>query len=475
MPDSDTRPIDDIAYPGEPGIETEARPPFIAENPDAAWLFALNRKGIRPGLGRVRGLLEHLGHPENELRTIVTAGTNGKGSTTRILARLLQDAGYRVACYTSPHLLRVYERLTIDDRPIEPDAFTGMIRRLKPAIEEHQASWFESLTAISVGLCRDLGVDILCCETGLGGRLDASNALPPVATLLTGVSLDHQHILGETREEIAAEKLGLLKTGVPVFTAVDDALRGQVFEAAVRAGAPCRFLDELTRIGDADRGGGWRLTTRSGVYDGLPDPGAPIMRRNAALAILALEELSGAGDYALPVDVPASLRRVFLPGRFQRVLRDPDILIDTAHNREALAGTLETFLARPVSGRRIVLFGGMADKDPGAETGALLGRCDRVFAAPVSLPRSRNRSGLRSLMEGWGVTERTAVSIHASVAGALRRLADDLEPDDAVLVCGSCFLVAETLYELGIRDLEETRRIETATDRLSALERGNDR
>jgi dihydrofolate synthase/folylpolyglutamate synthase len=463
------KPCDDISYPGEPGLGG-ARPPFAADNETTRWLFALNRKGIRPGLRRIRGLLEDLGHPERDFRILVTAGTNGKGSTTRMLARLLQDAGHRVASFTSPHLLQVYERLAIDDRPVEPDLFCRTAEALRASVDRHQASWFETLSATSLAVAREVGVDVFCCETGLGGRLDASNALPHAALLLTGVSLDHQHILGGTVAEIAAEKLGLLKAGAPLFTAVTADLRAQVFAAAVAAGSPCHFLDELTSVDE--RGEVWDLTTRRRRFAGLPAWQPPALRRNAALALLCLDELSAAGMLDLPSDPAASLRRAFLPGRFQRVLRAPDVLVDTAHNAEALTVALTAFLARPCAGHRIVLFGGLADKDPGDGTGRLLARADAVLAAPVGLPRSRNPGQLKSLMDRWGLAADNAVEVHADLEAALSALAVTVGPDDAVLVCGSGFLVAEVLHALGYRSLEETRGIREAGPVLERLRNG---
>lgn len=448
------------ALPGEPGVLTEGRPPFVADHPTLRWLFALNRLGIRPGLGRIRGLLADLGHPERAFPNLVIAGTNGKGSTTRILAKLLQHAGLKVACYTSPHLLQVYERLTIDDRPVDPELFRTLADSLRGSVDTHQASWFETVTATALACAREEGVDVFCCETGLGGRLDASNALPAVATLLTSVSLDHQHILGETVEAIAAEKLGLLKQGTPLFASVAEGLRGQVFAASVAAGSPCHFLDELTEIREGDAGT-WTLATRQHLYAGLPDLRPSAMRRNAALALLALETLEAAGVLPLTDAPAAALAEVFLPGRFQTVLERPDWIIDTAHNAEALEMALNAFLERPCNGRRSVVFGGMADKTPGARIGELLARCDRVELTPVSLPRSRNSESLRSLTRLWGLTE-DRVRIHESVSATLTALARELRPDDAVLVCGSCFLAAETLAELGVTDLEASRSVRSA-------------
>ncbi|MBU0743139.1 hypothetical protein KKG45_00790 [bacterium] len=470
MAGPDAKSYDDISYPGEPGVGDRAHPPFAPDNETTRWLFSLNRRGIRPGLKRIRGLLEDLGHPEHAYRILVIAGTNGKGSTTHLLARLLRDAGYRTACFTSPHLLQVYERLTLDDRPVAPDLFCRTAESLRSAVERHEASWFEALTATSLAIARDAGVDVFCCETGLGGRLDASNALPQAALLLTGVSLDHQQILGGTVAEIAAEKLGLLKPNAPLFTAVTQELRGQVFAAAVAAGSPCHFLDELVRVDD--RGEVWDLTTRHRLFAGLPVLRPPPLRRNAALALLCLDELSAAGILGLPDDPAASLRRVFLPGRFQQILSGPDFVVDTAHNAEALSVALTGFLDRPCTGRRIVLFGGLADKDPGDETGRLLARADAVLAAPVGLPRSRNPGQLKSLMDRWGLATHNAVEVHDDLTAALKALAGTVSPQDSVLACGSCFLVAEVLYALGFRSLEDTRRVRGAGPVLEGLRDG---
>jgi dihydrofolate synthase/folylpolyglutamate synthase len=447
----------DPRIPGEPGIGPDLAPPFTAEDETTRWLFGLNRQGIRPGLTRIEGVLADLGHPERELRTIAVAGTNGKGSTTRVLAHLLQRSGLKVACYTSPHLLRVYERLTIDDRPVDPGRFAATVADLRPSIERHEASWFESLTAAAVQIAHEERVDVLCAEVGLGGRLDATNALPAIATLLTTVALDHQHILGETRLEILREKLGLLKRDVPFFCAVDDELRGEAFMTAVQVGSPAYFLDELSRQEPA-ADGTWRLVLRERVIDGLPDLGAPHLNRNLALALLCLDELGKRGGPAGPSDPGAALEGLFLPGRWQLVLREPDVLVDTAHNAQALEGVVRSLLERPVAGRRIVLFGGMRDKPIDPDLGTLLRRCDAVTFAPVSLPRSRDAADLRDLAARLELPADAEHSIVDSVAAALEYWGPRLEPDDTLLVTGSCFMVAEALHRLGMRDLEDTRQ-----------------
>jgi dihydrofolate synthase/folylpolyglutamate synthase len=459
------------------------KPPFAALDEPTGWLFALNRFGIRPGLKRIKALLTELGHPERDLRTLVVAGTNGKGSTTHLLAALLRGCGYRVLTFTSPHLLQVYERIQIDGIPVAAERFAEKVVQIRPHVETHAASWFETLTALAVDLAREEEVDFLCCETGLGGRLDATNALPAVATLLTTVSLDHQRILGETREEIAAEKLGLLKTDVPFFCAVDSDLRSQVFAAAVAAGAPCYFLDELARW----RGGpdGWQLILRGHAYAELPSLPTPQMQRNAALALLAVHELSEYGVVRRPDDPAAALRSLFLPGRFQLVLSEPDWIFDTAHNREALGAAVDAFMTRECRGRRVILFGGMNDKVLPADFGDRLRAVDAIVTAPIGLPRSRTPDQLRELFATWRLPlsagtepvkaagrQPVRTGVRADLPTALTDLAGGLRREDAVLVTGSCFLVAEVLYRLGFDGLEQTRSTLPAAERMAAIVAG---
>jgi dihydrofolate synthase/folylpolyglutamate synthase len=478
-PDGDQQPAATDAHPGEPGVGVDLPPPFAAPDEATRWLFGLNRFGIRPGLVRTEGLLQDLGHPERGLRTLVVAGTNGKGSTTRILARLLQDAGHKVATYTSPHLLHVHERIQINDRAVEAADFAARVAAIRPLTEKHDASWFETLTALAVQIAHDEGVDYLCCETGLGGRLDASNALPPIATLLTTVGLDHQKILGSTMAEIAAEKLGLLKRGVPLFTGVAAELRSQAFMAAVAAESPCFFLDELARWPHAElpEGQVWDLALRTRVFSGLPDPGTAAMRRNVALALLALTELEAArGEALLPPDPASSLGNLLLPGRYQQVLADPTWIFDTAHNTQALQQALGEFRRQPCAGRRIILFGAMHDKDLAPELGPDFGAADHLLAVPISLPRSRTPAELEAALTVLGFAPgglsglwRQRCTVAPDLGEGLRAVAAGLTPRDRVLVTGSCFTVAEILHRLGVTDLEQTRHIRPAAPKLRRL------
>ena len=255
--------------------------------------------------------------------------------------------------------------------------------------------------------------------------------------------------------------------------------------AAVMAGSPCHFLDELTRWDEADRTpscGDWDLVLREKVFPGLPDPGTVAMRRNIALSVLALSELEPILNLTLlPRDLASSLGNLFLPGRYQTVLSNPDWIFDTAHNTQALENVWREFSSLPTAGRKIVLYGAMYDKDIGEVPSHLLANVDSVIGVPVSLPRSRTGAELEELFRGWsrdpeawpvGATGLPNATVAPDIFSALRMLAREVRPEDTVLVTGSCFTVAETLYRLGFTDLESTRRVRPASEVLKSMGEG---
>ncbi len=280
------------------------------------------------------------------------------------------------------------------------------------------------------------------------------------------MGLDHQQILGETRPEILAEKLGLLKPGVPFYCGVDEELRGQAFAAAVAAGSPVHFLDELARWDDAPgRLGPGPAPTR--VFGGCRIRVTPVLRRNVALALLALDDLERRGrGRLLPDDPAAALGNLFLPGRYQRVLSGPDWIFDTAHNAQALRGGAGSVPgpagARPPragvrghAGQAGAAGAGAAGRglrpgDRPAGVAAAFVHAGRPGGAPAGLVADAGGPGPRNRRTGrpWRRTAR------AGGGGGGPR---DLAADDAVLVTGSCFTVAEVLWHLGVRDLDETR------------------
>jgi dihydrofolate synthase/folylpolyglutamate synthase len=258
---------------------------------------------------------------------------------------------------------------------------------------------------------------------------------------------------------------------------VDQELRAQTFRAAVTAGSPCHFLDELANWKEGHPWGDdhrtWDLTLRDRIIKGLPDPGTEALRRNLALALLTLSELEvSLKQDLLPADIPAALGNLFLPGRYQHLLKNPDWFVDTGHNTQALGGILLEFLAGGSSGRNILLYGAMYDKDIAPELAGVIGRFDAVLGAPVSLPRSRTSEELEGLFAGWGLSycpwpgpkaePLPPCTVAPDMEQALQFLARDLQSDDRVLVTGSCFTVAEVFHKLGFTRLEMTRGLHEA-------------
>jgi len=250
--------------------------------------------------------------------------------------------------------------------------------------------------------------------------------------------------------------------------------------SAVTTGSPCHFLDELARWPGHD-GRPWDLTLRQTIYKDLPDFGTPVMQRNVALALLALHELSlSRREKLLPDDPAAALRNLFLPGRYQMVLQQPDWIFDTAHNAQALSQALAAFLAegeRLKSGRNIVIYGAMEDKGTPPELAALFGKCDHVVGVPVTLPRSCTPDELRARFLSLGQSPSAPSSLWQSqccvfdeLGEALSAVAAGLQPEDRVLVTGSCFMVAETLYKMGVENLADVRLAKSAQPVLAKLQ-----
>ncbi len=333
------------------------------------WLFSLEFAGIKLGLAQIRALLDALDHPEQAFPSLIVAGTNGKGSVAAMIERGLRAAGYRTGRYTSPHLVDITERVALDGRPIGDAAFDATAARVRVAAQALATppSFFEATTALALEAFRDARVDIAVLEVGLGGRLDATNAVDAPLVAITAIDLDHQAYLGSTIEAIAAEKAGVIKPGATVVLGANPWSAASVVRAvAVTAGAA---------VIDAPAGVTWTATV--GARDTaltLTTPTRPYGRMrlglagrhqidNAITAVRVLEALPALG---LPVPdasaVRAALGDVVWPARLEWTRwRGHDVLIDGAHNpagARALAAFLQEMIPRPVP----IVVGVMMDK-----------------------------------------------------------------------------------------------------------------
>lgn len=428
---------------------------------DAAlrYLYGLQYRGIKVGLRNIRALVAHAGHPERSFPVFHCAGTNGKGSTSAFLASILTEAGYRTGLYTSPHLVHFTERIRVDGEPIPEEWLAAAVRGLRPVIEETGATFFEATTCIAFQYFAGRAVDVAVIETGLGGRLDATNVVLPVAAIITTIGLDHQEYLGRTVTRIAGEKAGIIKTGAPVVTGV----RGEAL-GVIRAVARKRRA-ALIQPGDAvdvrvvggkgghpviqATGGPWgEVTGRLGLV------GAH-QAENAALALSALAVACRKGLFGRVTagSVRRGLARVRentgLRARLEKLQHQGvELLLDVGHNPDGIRAATGGGLR---SGKRfaVALFGAMRDKDTGAML-RLVGECAEavVVVRPATpraatvreLARQAKTHGMR-VVAGGGVREglRKALAL-ARKAGGGR--------NGRLLVIGSHYLAGDVLQEL---------------------------
>ena len=399
-----------------------------------AWLYGLESRGIKLGLDRIAGAAEVRGHPERELRCVHIAGTNGKGSVATMVESVLRAAGYRTGQFASPHLQRYVERVQIGGRPISEREAAARIEELRADSRLPRLSFFEYTTLLAFEAFRDAQCDVVVLEVGLGGRLDSTNIVTPEASVITSISFEHQRILGDTLAKIAREKAGVLKPGVPCVVGARGKSARRAISARARAvGAPLRWIDRdfesawegrslSVRVGDREWSG-LRLGLR-GRYQG----------DNAACAVATLVELEQRGFEISSDHIRRGLKRAKWPGRLEWHRGHPAFLFDAAHNASGCK-TLGRYLdSLAFSGRVVLLFGAMRDKDHRAMLSAFDDLVDRrVYAAPA-IYRSASPERLAGIREGI-----VARSVKDAVARAKRAAG----PDGLVVVAGSIFLVSE--------------------------------
>jgi dihydrofolate synthase/folylpolyglutamate synthase len=403
-------------------------------------------------LDRMRAVLEALGSPERRFRSVHVAGTKGKGSTAAILHALALECGLKTGLYTSPHLVDIRERIRVGRDDIPAEALRALVADAQPHVDRMRAAgdpptFFEIFTALAFRHFADEAVDLAVVEVGLGGRLDATNVLRPDVSVLTSVSIDHTHQLGETLERIAAEKAGIIKPGVPVVCQPQPPEAMAVVErAAQRAGSPLLVVGrDVTYTWAPVQGTGIRLAVRTphAAYDDLF---LPLLGEhqavNAATAIAAAERAGSLAERLTPERVRGGLRRVRWPGRMELVPGRPDMLLDGAHNRASMERLMEG-LAQHFPGRLLVfVFASAADKDI---DGMLAVLAQKGGGAPVVFTRTDNprAAAPADLADSfWARGGREAETAPATAA-ALEAARKKAPLGGLVVVCGSLYLVGE--------------------------------
>ena len=413
-------------------------------------LSRLEALGIKLGLERSRALLAALGQPQRRFPSVLIAGTNGKGSTSALLAAMAGAAGYRTGLYTSPHLESVEERLRIDGRTIAPSRFAGLLADLVALAERETGApptYFEAVTLAAFAWFAEERVDLAIVEVGLGGRLDATNLCDPVLSLITPIGFDHREYLGDTLAAIAREKAGILRPGRPALAWIEEPeAADSVRKVAEQLGADFRFASDEVRIeGIEDEG--WtgqrvRLATPVRRYALRLGLLGAHQAKNLGLAVRAAETLAAIGfDKIDPRAIADGAAACRWPGRLEPI-ELPDgrrVLLDAAHNTSG-ASVLAEFLDRlghPVD----LLFGVLADKDYGEMLALLAPRARRIVLTMPPNPRATDPGELASLLG-----DREGVLVEPDPAKALERA---LAPGgEIVVVCGSIYLVGEVRQRL---------------------------
>ena len=408
--------------------------------------FILGRQhfGIKLGLDNISRLCHRLDDPQNAYDSIHIAGTNGKGSTASFLAAILQAAGYRVGLYTSPHLADFRERIKVNGRKISKAALADFINRHRALIVSSGATFFEVATALAFWHFRECGIEWAVLETGLGGRLDATNVVIPKAAVITNVSLEHTHILGRTIYQIAGEKGGIIKPGVPLVTGVMDngnAAARRFREIAREKGAPVYFH----RGGDYEchaAGEREQIKITRGRYKGLSAVVSLKGRHqadNAGLAVRVIDVLASNGP-AVPAEaVKKGLESCYWPARFMTVRKRPAVIIDVAHNPDGFK-TLRETLDRRFPGRKFHFLLGMVEKKRGD-------RCFEIIAplaasistAPVENERRDDPYFLISRL----APGRLPLRLYPSIKRAYFDLLKNMAATDILIIAGSHFIMGE--------------------------------
>lgn len=416
------------------------------------YVESLGKFGIHLGMERIQGLTALLDHPERKIRTVHVTGTNGKGSVTTFLANMLQQAGLKVGSYTSPHFVRYNERICLNGEEISNEDFAAVTEKTKAALDRflaqggEQPTQFEFITAMAFLYFAEKQVDCAVIEVGMGGLWDSTNIITPEVSVITNVTLEHTERLGKTIEAIAAQKAGIIKPGVPVVTEAEGKALEVIRGAAEANHAPLYVYgddfstEELTssmdtqtflyRLGEKELEVAIHLPGEHQILNGVA----------ALTAAEILRDKHGVPDEAAMLRGMEAAR---WPGRLERIHRNPDIILDGAHNPSGVTVLRKALDEYYPKARRIYVFGMMADKDVSQVSDILFRPEDTIYTV---LAHEGDRSEK---------PEKLAQRLHKNavpmedLTAAYQRAVSEAGPEDVVIVCGSLYLIG-TFKELGL-------------------------
>lgn len=423
------------------------------------WLETLSPREIVLGLERVEAVLEVLALPRPGL-VINVAGTNGKGSSVAMLEALLADAGHKTGCYTSPHVLRYHERIRIDGNAASSATIIAAFERVQAARMDVPLTYFEFGTLAAMVAFADAGADTLILEVGMGGRLDAVNAIEPDACLITNIALDHTAWLGDDIESIAREKAGIMRQSKPVIFGARECPNA-IVEHATEVGADLwAAADDFDFVTSNDVAGTWSWHGRQHEMTALCPPAlaGDIQMQNAS-AVLALIEAMGLPHILTTAKVNRSMGNLKLPGRFQVIDSRQLWVLDVAHN-PAAAAALRQSLELLAQDRRVTAVVGMlADKDIDGIIGPLASLVDSWVAVSVEGPRAESATTLAQKIANYCMKPCQIVDV---IADALEVAGRRTARQDVILVTGSFYIVGPALDWLQVNGYSDLQAVEHA-------------
>jgi dihydrofolate synthase / folylpolyglutamate synthase len=426
------------------------------------WTPQNQKPRLKFDLAHMRALTEALGHPERCFPSVIVAGTNGKGSTAATLAGILRQAGYKTGLYTSPHLMKVNERIAIDGQVISDPEFAEIHSRIETSSEklvaqgklEQHPSFFETVTAMAFEYFASARIDLAVLEVGIGGRLDATNVAEPLLSVITDISLDHTEWLGNTLTEIAREKAGILRrqgllVTLPQIPEVNDALAERVRELDARVVNASTYVPPVTPASapfTVESGGAphnrYALKVLGEQIEIDSSLAGRHQLRNVALAIAAAVELKQSFGYEISAqDIAEGVAQTRWPGRFQVIAGSPEVVLDVAHNPAGAWALRSTLSARYDSEPLTIIFGAMRDKAIGEIAEILFPLAEEVIATQVHSPRAASTEEIQHLAGHVGVAITAAEELADALAIARRG-------GRTIVITGSVYLVGAALERL---------------------------
>ena len=418
------------------------QPTYNAYKKEIEYLYSLQKFGIKFGLSTTSQLLESLGNPHQGQNYIHIAGTNGKGSVATFLSTIFQKQGFKVGLYTSPHLVRFTERFQINSREIGQEQACRLIQRLRQVfIPDEPPTFFEATTALALFYFALEKTDIAIIEVGMGGRLDATNIIDPLISIITNISMEHQDFLGDNLLDIAYEKAGIIKENVPVVTGVQDSSVIALFQKICeQSHSPLYQLGRDFSLLESASGFDYH-----GLCQDLENLHISLtgqhQKINASLALAVTEILKSQGIEIFDKAIQKGLQNSVWPGRMQIVCQKPLILLDGAHNPQAIH-TLAASLKKEFEFHKCFLvIGTMVDKDINSILAGIMPQADYVIFTRPKYERAIDPEQLMELAKPWQKPGQAIQSLPQAL-DTVHSLARD---KDIIVLCGSLFLVGEAL------------------------------